>query len=352
MSIIKTSESQRLKHLDLILNPRYTQDGQKLMPIICTPNGKMTMQLYSSTNENLSFINELDVANKDCLTTGSSCDQLFTLIANGANRADLFDINPFTIDFFELKKQVILHMSSTTAWGFLTCYQENKYFLHPALFRKVKPHLSAFEQEFWQKVVDSPNKMNLFRSDGVRVTRQRYLSDRETFANLRRNLKSCQVNIYEMSLSSLRNLPHSYQVVLFSNIAEWYKSTESFFEDAENFIAQTTPDALIQMGYFWKDFESNPQSVQMQYRYGEALVPILATRRYSMQYATILDKSRYIKLINSRSDYPFKAPEREILKSDPTHTNDALIDTAINTIEPPKRATTQSSLDDDENSGD
>lgn len=275
MGITYTSENDRLKILASILNPKYDANGKRIIPVLKTPNGMMTLELYPNTNENLGFIQYLNVEGCNCITTGSSCDQLFTLIANGASNVDLFDINPLAKDFFELKKQVIQHMSHKTAQVFLLCHKQNSYFLQKDLYySKIDKHLSDFEKTFWRQVIESPNKFNLFRNDRQTLNPPFYFFNRDNFKKVRENLANCSVDFFELPLSHLGSVGRRYEIALFSNIVDWYKSPDDFLDHVCQFLPFTSSEAKIQIGYQWNDSNSHLSTELATERFGNAIVNI------------------------------------------------------------------------------
>ena len=250
-TINNTTEEYRLEIMRQMISGKKSENGSPLMPVLTTPNGKMSLQVYAKTNEDLSFISRLNPKDTECLTVGSSLDQLLTLIMEGARTADLFDLNFFARDFFELKKQAILHLPYASAKGFLTYHSENKYFLHPFLFGRIKKYLSPFEEKFWSEVISSPNKMDFFRSDGASLGFAPYLQSKANFERLKSNLDGFRPTFFDLPFSKVSAIKKNYDIVLLSNINEWYKNQNDFINDLEKSRSLLTSNGIIQAGYVW-----------------------------------------------------------------------------------------------------
>lgn len=70
---------------------------------------EMFRDVYPFTTEMIAgYMPTLEVKNKSVLTVGSSCDQVFNALVEGASNVTLFDINSSTGEFYKLKRDIIL----------------------------------------------------------------------------------------------------------------------------------------------------------------------------------------------------------------------------------------------------
>ena len=66
--------------------------------------------VYPFATENvLEYFATLNLKDQSVLTVGSSLDQLFNALVYGAKKVSVFDINPYVKEYFEIKKQILLH---------------------------------------------------------------------------------------------------------------------------------------------------------------------------------------------------------------------------------------------------
>lgn len=82
---------------------------EKAKKQVSNPNYDETFnKIYPGTTENIKgYIDFFDLKNKSLLTVGSSSDQVLNACFNGCYDITLIDINPFTKEFFHLKKAAI-----------------------------------------------------------------------------------------------------------------------------------------------------------------------------------------------------------------------------------------------------
>lgn len=71
--------------------------------------GRFEESVFPFTTEEISgYFKALNLKDKSVLTVGSSGDQAFNAIYYGARKVTVFDINPYTGDFIQEKKKVLL----------------------------------------------------------------------------------------------------------------------------------------------------------------------------------------------------------------------------------------------------
>ena len=293
---ILTSD-EKVEYAKMILEKETPKGERFLGPHVKTSEGYISMQLYPSSNENLYFINDLRPENKDCLTVGSSCDQALTLLSMGARRVDILDVNPFTKTFFELKRQAILNLNQALAKAFLVYYPGQKHFLHPNTYKdRIRKHLKPSDQKIWDMVLTSPNKMNFFRLDDFHLSIPPYLDSREHFLRLRDKLKTSTVGFYNTALANASTIYSQYDIVLLSNVGDWYKTKERYVRDIKNLGAIVHDESLIQVGYEWH--RSGPQETKKTLvdSFGNAITYITPKYKLVGGCAIILDLAEYSKI--------------------------------------------------------
>ncbi len=294
---------QKVKYAEAILTLDLSKGKPYTGPCIKTSEGLASMQLYPHSNENLSFLKELRPQGKYCLTVGSSLDQALTLMSLGATRVDVFDINPYTDSFFELKKQAILHLNQAYARAFLTYHPGQKLFLDESLYKNfVREHLEESEKELWDKIISSPNKLNMFRTDDFRQCTPEYLVDSKLFKTLRGVLKNRTVNFYNTALSTASGIERQYDIILLSNVGDWYKTKERYIRDVDNLARIIYPDSLIQVGYTWNADAPRDTEKAIKNAYGKAIKEISVRRSMASGRAQILDMREYGKIHRKKQE--------------------------------------------------
>lgn len=122
-------------------------------------------QVYPFTTEEIAkYFPKLNLSGKSILTVGSSADQAFNALLHGAKNVVIYDINPYTYEFYKLKKNIILNSSREEAYkkvlninnipfcsdifSFNDLTSMNTYFNNDENYEKLQDILSLNDIEF------------------------------------------------------------------------------------------------------------------------------------------------------------------------------------------------------------
>jgi len=195
-------------------------------------NNKEYYKVYDFTNENVSCLKNLyNFKSSKVLTIVGSGDQYFSSILYGANKVDLFDVNPTSYLYFILKFYSIRELSYEEFYNFLIL----KNIKDLNTYNKLKQVLPKEVLEYYEYLIlNANNKKNiLFRNDGVnllsRKNQKYYFKNdktvipyfiKENYYKLQNILKKTEIpNFYNCNLLNLKsNINENYDIMLLSNI--------------------------------------------------------------------------------------------------------------------------------------
>ncbi len=212
--------------------------------------------MYVFTTENLlGYLRKLKVNGKSVLTVTSSADHLINLAFAGASRVDNFDCNRNTyfmaelklaalqvltyeefLDFFTDAKSRVIDYS-----GFLAGQkrvEENELVFDYKTYLRIRPYLKEDCALYWDLLYEE------FSFDGKKLTdsgivfggdreaatkNNEYLLDNKHYEKAREAVSKVEKNYYFVDILQIHNLPHTYDLVLLSNIYEyltdeWYST--------------------------------------------------------------------------------------------------------------------------------
>lgn len=195
-------------------------------------------RLYPFTTENISgYFKEKDIKNKNILTVGSSGDQAINAFVMGAKDVTIFDVNPFTKYFFDLKKAAIINLDLDEFLRFFCYYHFPKTFyknptpLDNSLFSKISKDLDSVSLEFWNYL------FNIFKSKHIRQRLfiddeysyrivsmfNNYLNEKNYYF-LKEVIKDFNPTFIESDLLSIPSkLSKQYDTIYLSNISHYLK---------------------------------------------------------------------------------------------------------------------------------
>ena len=174
--------------------------------------------LYRKSNENLTEIfNNYSVKDKDVLTVLASSDQLFSCIYCGAKSVDTFDINPYTLYYYYLRKWLITY---TNEWYPSYNFFEKKDIGIYDLVCSIKPS-NIKEKEaknFWKTKLEhyGYSGIHLFEEDYV-IGSVPYLNDSQTIKNSFEN----PIDFKQLDFSKPVDIDKKYDVIILSNMLEY-----------------------------------------------------------------------------------------------------------------------------------
>ena len=205
---------------------------------MCDENNKVTMysHIYPFTTENITgYLSFFDLENKSLLTVGSSCDQALNAILCGSRDITVFDICPFTKEYYYLKKAAIKTLKMEEYLKFF-CYKNypitlmtNKKSFNFRVYLKISEALKDIDEEakcFWDEMFMHYNgqviRRQLFNSDEaqnkiVRIMNN-YLWHDDIYNELIKKIDDASVkfmygDIFETTING------NYDNIFLSNIA-------------------------------------------------------------------------------------------------------------------------------------
>ena len=187
--------------------------------------------VYPFATENvLEYFATLNLKDQSVLTVGSSLDQLFNALVYGAKKVSVFDINPYVKEYFEIKKQILLH-------------SKRKNF--------VKKILELQNQNFsFSK--DIPSEKKIYESNI-------YLSTDAHYEKLQECIQTVPIDFIVGDIFA-PNLLESYDRIIFSNILQYL---DYFFPDKKIDVFQKVKILVTE----WNKFLNKNGILQLLYLY-------------------------------------------------------------------------------------
>ena len=202
------------------------------------------LSIYPFTTENISaYIDMFDLKDRTLLTVGSSSDQVFNAILKGCHDITLFDICPFTEEYYYLKTAAIKLMDRNEYLNFL-CYKnyprlfsknsqaflESDFYSLLAYLEELKPEVSYFWCELLKRYKGRYIRKNLFNKDEYEVSvlkiMNRYLEDDMMYNLLRKRIDDINISFEYDNIFNIDDSKH-YDNIFLSNIAA-YHTLENF----------------------------------------------------------------------------------------------------------------------------
>lgn len=193
--------------------------------------------VYPFATENvLDCLATLDLRSQSVLTVGSSLDQLFNALIYGAKEVTVFDINPNVKEYFEIKKEILIH-------------SKRKVF--------IKRILELESEEFhFSKDVPSENKI---------LENNIYLNTDMNYEKLQELLQTTPIEFIEGDIFS-PNMEKSYDRIIFSNILQYldyFFPNKNVFQEIRNLFTK------------WYSFLNQNGILQLLYLYSYSYQDIL-----------------------------------------------------------------------------
>ncbi len=230
------------------------------------PDFSKYSQLYFNTTENLSYLEKMDVREKDALTVTGSFDQCLNLVHGGSNYICNFDVNVLTIFLAGLKCAALKALNYTEYVNFFSRNDTLNY----QMYLKLRPFLNAPFQEYWDFAY------NLFSLDGEKLSNSHlflgietaeqlvatnpYLKSEKNYNETKRKIDIVNINFEEKNLLEIGEGEEQYDLMFFSNIQTYL--VEDYFatmKEAEylDFIQnkaskQLKEEGQIQVAYRYK----------------------------------------------------------------------------------------------------
>ena len=247
--------------------------------------------LYPFTTENINgYIDLFDLRDKTLLTVGSSGDQVLNAIFMDCKDITLYDICPFTKEYFYLKMALIMQ---TTRLGYLQflCYKnypiwpfKNCKSFDKITFDKIYEYLKYIDEEssyFWQQLFIYINnkdvRKGLFNPDeyNYRVVSKmnRYLISDDEYNSLRDKIDKVCLQFENGDIFDI-DMNNKYDNIWLSNIAA-YLNLDSFKEIFDKMSIMLKDDGKLLVSYLYDtdvdtpciDEKNNIYSIKEVYNY-------------------------------------------------------------------------------------
>ena len=194
--------------------------------------------IYPFATENVKgYFERMDLKGKSVLTVGSSLDQTFNAIVLGAKKITVFDISPKTVEFFKIKRDIILSHERKDLYKILTTKQLRKDL-------KETQNISLSKDMLKGEQVYSVNN---------------YLESEYKYQLLKKLLKEVDIEFITGDIFKIdETLKGKYDRIIFSNILqylEYYFSGEDVFEILKNNFEK------------WKEYLNDDGIMQLLYLY-------------------------------------------------------------------------------------
>lgn len=185
--------------------------------------------LYPFTTENIKgYMSNLDLKDKSVLTVGSSTDQVINSFLYGSKVITLFDINPFTKYYFELKKAGILLLEFNSFYEF---FSNNINSFNIKTYSLLRNNLSKETKLFWDSLFNSYDSYffrdKLFSKDERTLkTLVKYnpYMDEINYNILKTTIDSLNPIFINSSLNEIKSkVVRKYDYVFLSNISSYLK---------------------------------------------------------------------------------------------------------------------------------
>lgn len=290
------------------------------------PEFTINSSMYVFTTENLiGSLSKLPVKGKEVLTVTASGDQLINLALMGAKRVDNFDTNRNAYYISALKVAALKTLSYEEFINFFTDSDDRKlisngflgqsqklvnpnpnYFAYET-YLKVRSSLPNDAMTYWDKLYAYFKEKNTSMTDTyllyggdkkAAITNNAYLRDYQSYqaaqAIFRRGFEH---NYMHMDILQIHKIPHTYDLVLLSNIYEYL--TDEYYNviSSDEFGRYITEElkAILNKG----------ATVEVAYQYNYRQKNFVAkqglkklfSKKYILQERPELDKFKFKKML-------------------------------------------------------
>lgn len=219
------------------------------------------------------YLEATDFLKRRALTILSGGDQVFNLITSDVNDIDAFDSNKLTYFVYHLRRAMINIFSYQDFKKANLVYTSsaNNFSNHLDILNKVRNLLPEEVYEYFRKMIDfsTNNPMVNFETLFYKVsdndfTRNNYLVSEEAYKKLQRKINDAKVNIiFEDGLLLPEELTSTYDIILLSNIADYFSKSnpdfglKEFKEFIKSYINLLNPDGVL-INYLYSVNDQNP----------------------------------------------------------------------------------------------
>ena len=182
-------------------------------------------RIYFETNEYVSdILRNFDIRNKTVLTVLGSGDQAFHLYNRGASKVDVFDVNSLSIHYYYLRRWTIMFFKmSYPPYNF-----NNNFLLKLLSYVEPKDRNEKKSLNYWfqfSKLLDD------LKTESKELFCDSILQRNETVfdnGSLGRTLSGDTFSFYNINLARRVVIPHKYDIVYLSNIANYVNQHGDF----------------------------------------------------------------------------------------------------------------------------
>ena len=248
---------------------------------------------YLSTTENIKEYQQLfDFTEKNVLTVCGSGDQALSAISNGAKEVTVFDSNEFTKCLLELKKALVLNFDIEKYKMFLD--KNSKYFFDEDMFHKIKEDIDEEVFKFYKYILNNIKRKDIFETlfidyykDPTKMEEYITYYDEKKYDILKKRIKEVDLEFLYSTIYDLpKHLTKKYDLVLFSNIADYIIDTKKEFERFLLFLEELKKylydDSIIQLAYIYNIFHDHQRNPGSYISYGKNRENMLRSDRNNL----------------------------------------------------------------------
>lgn len=247
-------EEAKQKSIELINQKSYS---------LFRPEFSKYSTIYPDTTENLSYLEQIDVKNKEALTVTGSFDQCLNLACLGAKKIHNIDTNVLSVFYAGFKYAALQAFSYQE---YLTFFFGNSK-LDYQMYLKLRPHLGANFQEYWDFIYKTFSyssvqltRSHLFHSFGSKenlILSNPYLKSEENYNQTKENIQKIPITFEEKNILEIGEGKETYDLMLFSNVESYVvrdafhsMSEEEYMDFLQNKASrQLKPNGKIRCAY-------------------------------------------------------------------------------------------------------
>ncbi len=226
--------------------------------------------IYGYTNEELDlFLPILPIKDKKVLTVASSGDQILSCALNVAKKIDAFDINPFQIYYSKLKIAAIkaLNVKEYNNYFFNKDY---KSIFSKELYKKIRLYLDNNTKKFFDELYLNGFEYKFENLVCNFILHDQFIKELEytkedNYDITKDNVNNACINYISCDFFKLhRYLKDVYDVMLFSNMYEWFnfKQKEKFLSYVKKLEKHLSDDGIISLYTSVNKYKSNDLEVE------------------------------------------------------------------------------------------
>lgn len=218
--------------------------------------------IYPFTTENIKgYMNHLNLNDKSILTVGSSSDQVINSFLLGSKNISLFDINPFTKYYFELKKAGILLLDFNSFYEF---FSNNINSFNSKTYSILRNKLSSESKLFWDTLFNSYNcyllRDKLFSKDEYTLKQLMNMNiymNIDNFNTLKTTINNLNPTFINSNILEVHTkVKNKYDYIFLSNISSYLKlytaeNINKFISTINNLSNLLNTNGSIYLGYIY-----------------------------------------------------------------------------------------------------